>query len=82
MRGSRFCLRRPAAVPRRMSGGAPGYAEYLKAIADLTHPDHEAMLRWGPEAFDPNVIDQKALELAVGALSEQWQPHRRKLRSK
>ncbi|WP_247355086.1 plasmid pRiA4b ORF-3 family protein [Bradyrhizobium sp. 160] len=43
-------------------GGASGYAEYLDAISDPTHPDHEQMRRWGPERFDPTVIDRKALE--------------------
>ncbi|WP_345947034.1 hypothetical protein [Bradyrhizobium sp. 174] len=41
-------------------GGAPGYAEYLDAISDPAHPEHEHMRRWGPERFDPNVIDRKA----------------------
>ncbi|MET4046255.1 DNA-binding GntR family transcriptional regulator, partial [Bradyrhizobium sp. RT6a] len=29
-------------------GGAPGYAEYLDAISDPAHPEHENMRRWGP----------------------------------
>ena len=64
--GLPFLLEATGRCPPEDVGGAPGYAEYLK----------------GPEAFDPNVIDQKALELAVDALSEQWQPRRRKPRSK
>ncbi len=63
-------------------GGAPGYADYLDAISDPTHPEHENMRRWGPEGFDPTVIDRKALEAAVNALSEIWKPRRYKLRSK
>jgi hypothetical protein len=80
--GLPFLLEATGRCPPEDVGGAPSYAEYLKAIGDPSHPDHEAMLRWGPEAFDPNAIDQKALELAVGTLSEQWQPRRRLLRSK
>jgi pRiA4b ORF-3-like protein len=63
-------------------GGAPGYAEYLDAIGDPTHPEHEQMRLWGPERFDPNVVDRKALEAAVNALSGIWKPRRQKLRSK
>ncbi|WP_247480647.1 plasmid pRiA4b ORF-3 family protein [Bradyrhizobium sp. 144] len=29
-------------------GGAPGYAEYLEAIGDPTHPEHEHMRLWRP----------------------------------
>src|SRR5689334_21284179 len=63
-------------------GGAPGYSEYLDAISDPTHPEHEHMRLWGPEQFDPNVVDRKALEAAVNALSEIWKPRRRTTRSK
>ncbi|MCK1540271.1 plasmid pRiA4b ORF-3 family protein [Bradyrhizobium sp. 171] len=61
---------------------APGYAEYLDAISDPTHPEHENMRLWDPEQFDPNVIDRKAIEAAVNALSGIWKPRPRKLRSK
>jgi hypothetical protein len=61
---------------------APGYAEYLDAISDPAHPEHENMRLWGPERFDPNVVDRAALEAAVNALSETWKPRRRTTRSK
>ena len=63
-------------------GGVPGYAEYLEAIGDPTHPEHESMRIWGPERFDPNVIDRQALDDAVNALSEKWKPRRITKRSK
>ena len=63
-------------------GGAPGYADYLEATSDPTHPEHEHMRLWGPERFDPNVVDRAALEAAVNALSENWKPRRRTTRSK
>ncbi|MHC2275448.1 hypothetical protein ACVME8_002059 [Bradyrhizobium diazoefficiens] len=63
-------------------GGAPGYAEYLDAISDPAHPAHEHMRLWGPERFDPNVVDRKALEAAVNALSDTWKPRRRATRTK
>jgi hypothetical protein len=63
-------------------GGAPGYADYLEAIGDPTHPEHGNMRIWGPERFDPNVIDRQALDAAVSALSEKWRPRRHKPRSK
>lgn len=38
-----------------------GYAEFLETIANLTHPEHEATLRWvggryDPDEFDPNAV--------------------------
>ncbi|MCK1665574.1 plasmid pRiA4b ORF-3 family protein [Bradyrhizobium sp. 153] len=63
-------------------GGAPGYAEYLDAIGDPAHPEHEHMRLWGPEQFGPNIVDRKAIEAAVNALSDKWKPRRRVTRSK
>jgi hypothetical protein len=80
--GLPFLLEATGRCPPEDVGGAPGYADYLEAIADPAHPEHEAMLRWGPDGFDPNVIDRKALDAAVDALSEQWMPRRRTPRSK
>ena len=40
------------------------------------------MRLWGPEHFDPNVIDSKGLEAAVNALSKKWRPRRRVTRQK
>jgi hypothetical protein len=60
----------------------PGYADYLDAISDAAHPKHENMLVWGPERFDPNVIDRKALDTAINQLSEKWKPRQRTPRLK
>jgi pRiA4b ORF-3-like protein len=68
--------------PPEEVGGAPGYADYLDAIGDPTHPEHENMCLWGPQRLDPNVVDRAALEAAVNALSETWKPRRRTTRSK
>ncbi|MCK1484251.1 hypothetical protein IVB25_16355 [Bradyrhizobium sp. 193] len=51
-------------------------------MSDPTHPEHENMRLWRPEQFDPNVIDRKAIEAAVNALSGIWKQRPRKLRSK
>jgi hypothetical protein len=77
-----FLLEAAGRCPPEDVGGAPGYAEYLDAIGDPAHPEHEQMRFWGPERFDPKVVDRKALEAAVNDLSEIWKPRRQKLRSK
>ncbi|MET3996616.1 hypothetical protein ABID65_008293, partial [Bradyrhizobium sp. S3.9.2] len=82
MEGLPLLLEAASRCPPEDVGGASGYAEYLDAISDPTHPEHEQMRLWGPEQFDPNVVDRKALEAAVNALSEIWKPRRRTTRSK
>ncbi len=80
--GLPFLLEAAGRCPPEDVGGAPGYAEYLAAISDPGHPEHEHMRLWGPERFDPNVVDRKALEAAVNALSDTWIPRRRATRTK
>ena len=59
-------------------GGPPGYENYLAAIKDPHHPDHEDLLEWGPEAFDPKVFDRKAIEHALDRLAQKWEPKPRR----
>ena len=38
-----------------------GYAEFLQAIADRHHPEHDSILQWAggdydPDAFNPSVV--------------------------
>ena len=34
-----------------------GYADFLTAIGDPTHPKHDAMLEWVGGAYDPEEFD-------------------------
>jgi hypothetical protein len=52
------------AVHRREDvGGTKGYEEYLEAIVDPEHEEHENVLRWrgafDPEAFSPDEVNQR-----------------------
>ncbi|MDT9673144.1 hypothetical protein HTX81_01985 [Pseudomonas lini] len=38
-------------------GGWPGYTEFLEVMADPNHPEHEAMLEWHGDSFDPTVFE-------------------------
>ncbi len=47
--------------PPEDCGGVHGFAEFLKTIADPTHPEHESMLQWSggdydAEAFTPEAV--------------------------
>jgi hypothetical protein len=51
-----LCLEGARACPPEDCGGPGGYADYLAAIADPKHEQHEEMLDWrGP--FDPEAFD-------------------------
>jgi hypothetical protein len=38
-------------------GGTWGYVEFLTAIADLNHPEHDSFLEWSGGDFDPEHCD-------------------------
>ena len=40
-------------------GGAWGYVDFLEALQDAKHPDHEDMLEWVGGEFDPEEFDIK-----------------------
>jgi Plasmid pRiA4b ORF-3-like protein len=53
-----LCLEGDRACPMEDCGGPRGYADYVAAIANPKHEQHEEMLKWrGP--FDPEAFDAK-----------------------
>lgn len=53
-----FCIEGERACPPEDVGGPWGYAEYLEAMADPDHEQHEDFMEWsGP--FDPETFDAK-----------------------
>lgn len=48
-----LCLEGARSCPPEDCGGPLGYEEFLEAIDDEDHPDHEDMLDWIGGAFDP-----------------------------
>jgi hypothetical protein len=48
-----LCLDGARACPPEDCGGVPGYADFLKAIRDPDHEEHEQMLEWFGGEFDP-----------------------------
>jgi len=54
------CLAGERRTPPEDVGGLPGYEDYLEALADPEHKEHENVLRWrGP--FDPEVFPLTAV---------------------
>ena len=63
--GGRYpaCVGGRRACPPEDCGGTWGYTEFLEAIGDPDHEEHESMLEWvggrfDPEAFDPPDFDR------------------------
>jgi hypothetical protein len=52
-----LCLEGERACPPEDVGGAYGYAQFLEALADPGHPEHEAMREWIGRRFDPVFFD-------------------------
>lgn len=51
-----LCLDGANACPPEDVGGPPGYADFMEAINDPKHEEHEAMLEWRGGSFDPTAF--------------------------
>ena len=46
-------------------GGISGFEEFLEAVTDPDHEDHERMLTWCGGSFDPDDIDERHVRMIV-----------------
>lgn len=67
------CIAGRRSCPPEDCGGVWGYAEFLAAIGDPEHPEHDSMLEWVGGAFDPAEFDAGDFthRLQLGRLVEQ-----------
>jgi hypothetical protein len=56
------------ACPPEDVGGTHGYSEFLEAIADSDHEDHDRLIRWVGGQFDPRQFDLDATNLALSKI--------------
>ncbi len=59
-----FCLAGARACPPEDVGGIPGYENFLEALGDPKHPEHDEFVEWiggefDPEAFAVDEVNQK-----------------------
>lgn len=53
-----LCVDGAGATPPDDCGGSPGYMDFVHAMADPTHEEHEDMKRWiGRDSWDPQAFD-------------------------
>jgi hypothetical protein len=57
------------ACPPEDVGGPPGYTEYLEAMQDPSHPEHEQMVEWRGPSFDPERFDLAKINRRLSLLS-------------
>ncbi len=58
------CIDGERACPPEDAGGAGGYAHFLKAMEDASHPEHDMLLNWVGGPFDPDWFDMKIVRFA------------------
>jgi hypothetical protein len=60
------------ACPPEDVGGPWGYPEFIAAVADPKHPDHEHWTEWIGGSFDPNQFDAVATDAVLARLAWKW----------
>jgi hypothetical protein len=63
------CVAGAGAGPPEDVGGPEGYAEFLAAIADVTHPRHAAMRDWIGRPWDPDAFDPERVSILLRRLT-------------
>jgi hypothetical protein len=63
-----MCLSGERACPPEDVGGTWGYEEFLAAIRDPEHPEHEDYLEWIGSEFDPQAFDLEGVNAALRRL--------------
>ena len=60
------CLDGQNACPPEDVGGLPGYGEFLEAIRNPDHEEHQNMLEWCGGHFDPTSFNADDVNLVIG----------------
>ena len=60
------CTAGARACPPEDCGGVFGYVELLKALKVPSHPEHEDMLEWIGEDYDPTFFDLELVNKQLG----------------
>jgi hypothetical protein len=63
-----LCLAGKRACPPEDCGGPWGYQNFLEAIQDPKHREHEDMMEWSGGGFDPEDFDIEVVNEELGAI--------------
>ncbi|MBS1792100.1 MAG: plasmid pRiA4b ORF-3 family protein [Acidobacteria bacterium] len=64
------CVAGERACPPEDCGGVWGYANFLTAVSDPSHPEREELLEWVRGAFDPDHCDLNGINWQLKRLSD------------
>jgi hypothetical protein len=62
------------AGPPEDIGGVPGFYEFLDAIEDPDHPEHDDLLDWYGGPFDPTDLDEAAIKKCLARTGARKKP--------
>jgi hypothetical protein len=71
-----ICVDGERACPPEDCGGIWGYEEFLAAVADPDHDEHDRFLEWVGEEFDPERFDLAAVNRALAPARRRRAPSR------
>lgn len=71
-------VRAIGACPPEDVGGFPGYADFLEAMADPKHEEHDRMLEWYGGKFNPDEPEIGRILDTFERLAKKWTPKLRK----
>ena len=60
-----FCVAGANACPPEDVGSVPGYEDFVAAMADPNHPEHDEMLAWYGRPYDPAAFDTSDINLSL-----------------
>jgi hypothetical protein len=63
-----LCTGGARACPPEDCGGPLGYADFLMALKDPTHPEHDDTVTWTGGGFDPKGFSLNSVNMALAAL--------------
>lgn len=73
-------LKATGACPPEDVGGAWGYEEFLEALADPDHEQHDDMVHWSGGDFDAKDAGADSIIERFDRLAKKWAPRPRKLK--
>ena len=53
-------------------GGPPGFFDFLEAVANPHHSEHQRLIEWYGGPYDPDDLDRRALRLRLGAIAKRY----------
>jgi hypothetical protein len=63
-----ICITGKRACPPEDCGGIYGYYDFLEAIKDSDHPEHDNMIEWWGGDFDPEFFDMEEVNEILSSL--------------